>query len=321
MALTLAAFTWLFRAPPSLRVAFCSGLILSTSFWVSEATLAGIIPLLWLLFERRNVAQMDAKKFTALILGTAIFVPFIFYWRSRIGYVGHDADYLKVATLDMLGVGMKKFLPQFSDMINSELPEKSVWSWVAATPLIVVNPLVLILRKTVVGEGSDQPRAPLLTFLALHNFVYFLIMLTSHHSYFGAGEIQRYWVPVIIFSIYLCLVLGARTLQAIGPRALALLPALPTAVCVLSLAALAPAKWPHADTTYGSIRNHRKDLRFIRRRGVTHVTADYWRSLPLNVLSNFAVLAVPRDFSRTSRFEPEFSPEARQTHPDQYYDF
>lgn len=324
MALTLCAFTWLFHARPSIAVAFGSGLLLSLSIWVSEATVASIGALFLILLDRRKSGQFNAKALVALGLGTLTLVPCIHYWRKHIGYEGHDADYLRVITPDLLVVGLKKFLPQFSDMVNSRLPDKPLWAWLVTGMLVLVNPLVLMLRKGIVDEGPDQPRAPVMTFLALHNILYFFIMLASLHAYYGEGLIQRYWVPVIIFSIYLLMVLCARALRQIGLRRWAVVPAAPALLAIVSLTLLAVHKWPRKQapvSSFESIASHRRDLRLVREHGATHATADYWRSIPLNVLSEFQVLAITPGHSRTLRFEDEFSPRERQAHPDRYYDF
>jgi len=320
MMLTVTAFVCLFRSPPSNTVAFVVGLLLSASLWVSEATFAAIVPMLLLLFERRRTLRMTPFRWLMLGLGLCVFVPFIFYWRSRIGFEGPLADYTKLAKPEMLLLGVQKFWPQFSTMVNGQLPVKSWWCDIVAVLLILVNPLVLALRKGVVGEAADAPRMPLMTLLAAHNCVYFLIVLASRHSYFGQGEVSRFWVPVVFFSVYLSLQLAARAVGMVRQRPITFMLVLSGAVCVVGLAMMAPQGWP-GPAAFATIEQHRANLRTVRARGATLVTSDYWQSLTLTVLSNFEVLAVPRDFMRTTKFAPEFSPEARQRRPQDFYDF
>jgi hypothetical protein len=321
MALTLAAFTLVFRSVPSRTQLFLAGCALSVSFWVSEATLAGIASLCCLMFQRRRSLRLNAVGLAAFLSGIALLAPFILYWRHAIGLEGHDAEYLQFASVEMLGNGLHKFLPQFSDMTNSRLPFKPLIVWLVAVTLALVNPLILLARRWG-REGADHAAPPILSFLAMHNCVYFLIVLASRHAYFGEGLIQRFWVPIILYSIYVLFVLTARVLQRYDVRSLRATLTLATCVAVVGLSKGNVASWPGRShgQAFRAIQGHWDDLREVRMHRANRVTADYWRALPLNVLSEFEILAVPRDFSRTAQFRERFSPEARRREPDAFLD-
>jgi len=321
MALSLAAFTLLFAGRASRGRMLGVGALLSVACWVSEATLAAVVPLLWLAFQRRERLSIRRTHWLWLGAGLAWLVPFVFYWRRQIGFDGHDADYVKPADLEMLQAGLLKFLPQFSDMLNSMRPRASAMAAGVACVLVLSNLCVLFTPASWLHEGRDRPRAPILNFLALHNALYFLVVLFSRHSYFGEGLIQRFWVPVIVYSLYLALVFAVRVVQMSECRAV--FKTVSTVVglsVILSMSALSSMSWPTLQT-FKTMREHRDDVKSALARGATHVTADYWRALPLNVLSGFRILAVPRDFSRTGHFRAEFSREARDSDPGAYLDF
>jgi hypothetical protein len=321
MALTLAAFTLVFRPAPSHTQLFLAGCALSVSFWVSELTLAGIAPLCCLMFQRRRSLRLNAVGLAAFLIGIALLAPFILHWRHSIGLEGHDAEYLQFASLEMLTQGVRKFLPQFSDMTNSRLAFKPPIVWAVAAILVLVNPLILLARRWV-GEGANRVAPPILTFLAMHNCAYFLIVLLSRHAYFGEGLIQRFWVPVILYSIYALFVLTARMLRRPDVRSQQAVFTLATCVVVVGLSKVNIASWPGQsdDQAFRAIQGHWDDLREVRMHRANRVTADYWRALPLNVLSEFEILAVPRDFSRTAQFRERFSEEARRRNPDAFLD-
>jgi hypothetical protein len=318
MLLVLGAFTVAFAAPATHARMFVTGSLLAVGCWVSEASAAAIPPLLLLLYERRKLRNVTLPKLATMLAGITWIVPFTIYWRRQIGYAGHDAEYLLFATPEMLWAGILKFLPQFSLMVNSEQHDKGALAWIATAPIILVNPLILWLRRSWVDEAPNSRVPPLLTFIALHNCVYFAIILVSRHSYFGSGEIQRYWVPVIMYSIYALFVLSARALRQRRPGGSALGGA--TLIAAVALALLVNHKWPghSGEKPYQGIRDKWRDVKLVREHGATHVTSDYWRALPLNVLSDFEILAVPSDFSRTQRFKPEFSKKARRRNPQDY---
>jgi L-aminopeptidase/D-esterase-like protein len=69
------------------------------------------------------------------------------------------------------------------------------------------------------------------------------------------------------------------------------------------------------------MERYQRDLARVQARGATHVTGNYGRVLPLNVLSEFHVLAVPRHYARTRRFAREFSRSARRRNPRDFVDF
>jgi hypothetical protein len=246
--------------------------------------------------------------------------PFILHWRHQIGFDGHDADYVKPANLEMLRAGFAKFLPQFSDMLNSMRPEPSLIARCAAALLVLMNPLLLSFRSRWLKESPAGGFTPILSFIALHNCVYFGIVLLSRHAYFGEGLIQRFWVPVIVYSLYLTLVAAARLIERGYDRPIGRIAVpLSAAAVTICLAIVSIQSWPNRES-FRSMKDHWADLRMLRERGATHVTADYWRSLPLNVLSQFEILAVPRDFSRTDRFRDEFTRQARRRDPHAFVD-
>jgi hypothetical protein len=322
MSLSLLAFAISFRAPPSTARLVVSGALLGISFWVSEASMAATGAMLLLLFERRTRWKINAGRVIALLAGTACIVPLIVYWRRQIGYEGPGADYVKPADVHMLALGLKRLFPQFSYMVASEQGTLPVGAWFVALVLIAVNGLVLVLRQSLIDEAAASVHTPTLTFLALHNVAYFVMILVSRHSYFGEGQIQRYWVPVVIYSLYMTLVVAARALARLGLRSRAAAFVSIAAAVVIGMLALNIPVWPtHAEPNrFQNISDHWRDLETAREHGATRVTGDYWRALPLNVLSEFEILAVPRDFSRTARFAPEFRRKLRKRNPQMFLD-
>jgi hypothetical protein len=320
MALSLAAFTLVFARGPVRPRMFIAGLSTSLALWVSEAAAAALVPLLWLAFERRKQLRIEILDWAVFFGAVSVLVPFMFYWRKQIGYEGHDAEYLKFADVEMLRLGLAKFLPQFTFMLKSER-EGGPWfaSWLASL-LLAANLLALFLRRWL-DERPQQGGTPLLSFLAAHNCVYFALIWIARHSYFGEGLIQRYWVPVIIYSLYVILVGATRAFERhrghLALRAAAVGAALFVAV---GSALMIPTNWPDR-ASFNSIEGHWADLELVRKRGATRVTGSYWRSLPLNVLSEFQILAIPNNFSRTARFKKQFSSKERRQHPERFVDF
>lgn len=314
LALMLAAFTVLFRpggqSPSRVRY-FAAGFLLSVGLWVSEATAAGIVAILWLLRERRRSLGVDRAKLGLFFLGLFWLLPFMLYWRFTIGFQGHDGDYVRPATPGMVLGGLQRFFPQFSDLVNSELSPKPVTALGVATALLGVNLVALFFRKGFVGEAPEAAGSPLVSFLAIHNLCYFLIVHGSRHSYFGAAQIQRFWVPVLMFSLFPIAVIPVRAwrrvaaVQSPGRGRVAVGGAcLGALACFVGLARLAAQRFPYGDDSvhFRAIRAHRANLEALRARHVKQVMGDYWESLPLTVLSDFEILAVPYDFVRMERF-------------------
>jgi hypothetical protein len=321
MALMLAAFGLALSAPPSGGRLVGAGLLMSLACWVSDASVVAIPAIVLLLLRRRAAFDVTVTKLGLFLLSCATLAPCIYYWRAKIGYAGVDGRYVMLATPEMLNMGVHKFFPQFGLMVSSGRTVTTLARLVAAV-LVLINPAVLLMPGRMLGESPERPRVPILRFLALHNCSYFVVILIARHSYLGTGEIQRYWVQVVVYSGYMCFVLAARWLterpRAWTVRAFALAPA----AIAIGLTLLNLPNLPRADgpDVFNSINHHWADLRKIHRRGATRVTGGYWTALPLNVLSEFSVLAVPRNFSRTQQFRDQFSASERRAHPQAFYD-
>jgi hypothetical protein len=273
---------------------FAAGLITSVAFWVTDTAAAAVAALIFVAYWRRGSFNFSSERILAFGVGWAVFVPLILYWRHQIGYHGHDAEYLRVASLSEIVIGLKQFFPQMTDLINSEGHKKS---WTANAAGAVMIGLTVI---ALVAPLNRTNSAALVKWLATFNLFYFLIVLLAHHSYYGQDQIQRFWTAPIMSSIALYILLPFELLRA---RRLAFAGTIAAAsvVCMINLGYLLVLRAP------GTVPSEQVALfQRLQKVGAHYVMGDFWHAMPVNVASRFEMLAAPSDFTASNPLRPRF---------------
>jgi hypothetical protein len=216
----------------------------------------------------------------------AVFLPFILYWRHQIGYEGHNAEYFQIASLTELSLGLKRFFPQLTILTGT-----------LAGALLMIS----FTLGALVAPLKRSNAAALVKWLGMFNVFYFLIVLFARHSYFGAGQIQRFWTAPVMSAMVLCVLLPyellrARRLTLAGGAAVASL------ACLCSLAQGLvhdfPAKLPLIHVT---------NFERLQKLGARYVKGDFWDVFPINIISDFKMIAVPARFENARQLRPQFA--------------
>jgi hypothetical protein len=272
---------------------FAAGLTFSVAFWVSETAAAAVAGIALIVFWRRHELALSWLRIVAFGLGLAVFVPLILYWRHKIGYEGHDAEYLQIATLSEILRGLEKFFRQFTDLINKE-GEKTWTAYCAGIVMIAVTIGALFAPLGKNNAGS------LVKWLAAFNVFYFLVVLLAHHSYYGGGQIQRFWTAPVMISMALCVLLPFELWRSRCP-ALMTLSAVACLACLASLAHLFVLRLP-GTLPLVHVANYER----MQKLGARYVQGDFWDVFPLNIVSRFQMIAAPAGFGNSRQLRPRF---------------
>jgi hypothetical protein len=301
MFLSAAAFSLLFPPgnvdPATLsRWRFlAAGLIAGVAFWVTETAATAVASLVLVAYWRRGSFNLSSDRILAFGVGLAVLFPLILYWRHQIGYHGHDAEYLRVASPSEIVIGLGKFFTQMTDLINSEGYQKPWTANTAGAVMIGVTIIALVARL------NRTNSAALVKWLGTFNLIYFLIVVLAHHSYYGQGQIQRFWTAPIMSSIALCILLPFELLRT-RRHAFAGTVAAASVVCMISLSHLLVLRTP------GTAPSEQVALfQRLHAMGAHYVMGDFWDVLPLNVVSRFEMVAAPPDFTASNPLRPRFA--------------